>query len=190
MMSTFRCGSLFTVAAFSILVGCTHGAVKDAVPVAGSLHELTVKDIDGNMQSLSAYKGKVLLVVNVASRCGYTKQYTGLEKLYLDYKEKGFELLAFPSNDFMGQEPGTEEEIKTFCTTKYNVTFPMFSKVKVKNNDAQSPVYRFLAQKSGAPHWNFHKYVVGKDGQVQKAFGSGTKPEDAELRAAIDAALK
>jgi len=164
-------------------------AKEPPMPVAKSLHELTAVDIDGKPQPLANYKGKVLLVVNVASQCGYTGQYTGLEKLYQDYKAKGVVLLGFPSNDFGGQEPGTEQEIKTFCSTKYNVTFPMFSKVKTKG-DAQSPVYQFLAAKNGEPKWNFHKYVVGKDGQVQKAFPSSTKPEDADLRAALDAALK
>ena len=189
-MTLMRLRVVVAVVVVAALSAC-HGTVRDpAVPIAGSLHELTVKDIDGKELPLSTYKGKVLLVVNVASRCGYTGQYAGLEKLYQDYKAQGFELLGFPSNDFMGQEPGTEAEIKTFCTLKYNVTFPMFSKVKVKNSDAQAPLYRFLAQKSGPPRWNFHKYIVGKDGQVQAAFGSSTKPEDAKLHAAIEAALR
>jgi len=185
--------SSFTVAAVTAAIAAVAGlahAKEPPMPVAHSLYELTVVDIDGKPQPLSAYKGKVLLIVNVASQCGYTGQYTGLEKLYQDYKAKGVVLLGFPSNDFGGQEPGTEQEIKTFCSTKYNVTFPMFSKVKTKG-DAQSPVYKLLAAEGGGePKWNFHKYVVGKDGQVKKAFPSSTKPEDAELRAALDAALK
>src|SRR5262249_20474738 len=151
--------------------------------------ELTADDIDGKAQPLSTYKGKVVLVVNVASECGFTPQYTGLEKLWEEYKDKGFVLLGFPSNDFGAQEPGSDAEIKKFCSSKFHVTFPMFHKVKTQG-EGQSPVYGFLTAKHGAPKWNFFKYLVGKDGQVLKAFPSKVKPEDKELRDAIDAALK
>src|SRR5712671_6374697 len=124
---------------------------------AMSFYDLTANTLDGTPKKLSDYKGKVLLVVNTASECGFTPQYEGLEKLYLDYKDKGVVVLGFPSNDFGGQEPGTPEQIKTFCETKYHVTFPMFAKVKTKG-DGQSPIYTFLDVKDGGPQWNFHKY--------------------------------
>jgi len=154
-----------------------------------SFYDLTANTLDGTPKKLSDYKGKVLVVVNTASQCGYTPQYAGLEKLYQDYKDKGVLVLGFPSNDFGGQEPGTAAEIKTFCETKYHVTFPMFAKVKTKG-DGQSPVYAFLVAKDGAPKWNFHKYVVGKDGQVTASFPSSVKPDSDELKKAIEAALK
>jgi glutathione peroxidase len=155
-----------------------------------SLHDLTVKTIDHKPQSLSEYRGKVLLVVNTASECGLTPQYEGLEKLYEAYKGKGLVVLGFPSNDFGGQEPGTEAEIKTFCSTKFHVTFPLFAKVQTKPGDGQSEIYKFLTAKNDAPKWNFHKFLVGKDGQVIRTFAHKVAPEDPELRAAIETALK
>ncbi len=156
---------------------------------AMSLHDLSVKTIDLQPQSLGAYKGKVLLIVNTASQCGNTPQYAGLEKLYEEYRSKGFSILGFPSNDFGRQEPGTEDEIKKFCSLTYKVTFPMFQKVATRGAD-QSPVYKFLTSKNPEPRWNFFKYLVGKDGQVKRAFDAKVLPDDKELRAAIDAALK
>jgi glutathione peroxidase len=153
-----------------------------------SLHDLTVDTIDLQPQSLADYRGKVLLVVNTASECGYTPQYAGLERLWREYRGRGLVVLGFPSNDFGGQEPGSEAEIKSFCGTRYQVSFPMFRKVATKG-EGQSPVYRFLTAEHDPPRWNFHKYLVDKDGQVIRAFGHRTTPEDAELRAAIDAAL-
>jgi glutathione peroxidase len=153
-----------------------------------SLYDLTVKTIDLKPQPLSAYRGKVALVVNTASECGNTPQYAGLEKLYEEYKGKGLVVLGFPSNDFGGQEPGTEAQIKTFCTTQYKVTFPMFQKVKVVG-DGQAEVYRFLTANHAAPTWNFAKYLVGKDGQVLRAFNAKVLPEDKDLRQSIDTAL-
>jgi glutathione peroxidase len=153
-----------------------------------TLYDLSVNTLEGEPQPLSTYKGKVALVVNVASECGYTPQYQGLEKLYEAYKDKGFVLLGFPSNDFGGQEPGDAKEIRSFCSTKFHVTFPMFEKVKTKGA-GQSPVYAFLADKNGEPKWNFHKYLVGKDGKVVGAFPSSVEPESLELKTAIDAAL-
>jgi len=136
-----------------------------------------------------AYQGKVLLIVNTASKCGFTPQYDGLEKLHAEFSGEGFAVLGFPSNDFLGQEPGSEEEIQKFCTLTYGVKFPMFEKTTVKGN-AASPLYKELKAATGnAPGWNFHKYLVGKDGKVIKDFGSRVKPDDAELRKAIEAAL-
>ena len=153
-----------------------------------SILDLSVTTIDGTTQPLSVYRGKVLLIVNVASECGFTPQYAGLQKLWEDYKDKGLVVLGFPSNDFGGQEPGSEAEIKKFCSTKFHVTFPMFAKVKTKG-DGQAPLYKLLAAK-GEPKWNFHKYLVGKDGQLLAAFPSKTTPDSPDLRQALDAALK
>jgi len=136
-----------------------------------------------------AYEGKVLLVVNTASKCGNTPQYDGLEKLYKDYGSKGLVVLGFPSNDFMGQEPGTEEQIEEFCRLTYGVEFPMFEKTTVKGDDAH-PFYRQLAEASGTyPTWNFHKYLVGRDGRLIAEFSPRTKPADEKLVGAIEAAL-
>ncbi|MBZ4421988.1 glutathione peroxidase [Myxococcus sp. RHSTA-1-4] len=153
-----------------------------------SFHDLSANRLDGKPEKLSGYQGKVVLVVNTASECGYTPQYAGLEKLYQEYKDKGVVVAGFPSNDFGGQEPGSAEEIKKFCELRYKVTFPMFEKVKTKG-EGQSPVYAFLSKDHPAPKWNFHKYVVGKDGQVKAAFPSAVTPDSAELKAAIDSAL-
>jgi glutathione peroxidase len=153
-----------------------------------SLHDISATTIDGEAQSLADYKGKVLLVVNTASQCGSTPQYAGLEGLWRHYRDRGLVVLGFPSNDFGEEEPGTEAEIKTFCSTMFKVSFPMFSKVHVKG-DEQAPVYRFLAADYGEPKWNFHKYLVARDGKVIKAFPTAIAPEDASLRAAVEAAL-
>ena len=136
------------------------------------------------------YAGKVLLIVNVASRCGLTPQYAGLEKLYTDYRDAGLEVLGFPSNDFLGQEPGSEEEIQSFCDLKYKIDFPMFEKISVKEDGAH-PFYQALATAAGTyPTWNFHKYLVGRDGQLIREFGPKTEPADAALIGGIEAALK
>jgi glutathione peroxidase len=157
---------------------------------ASSVHTLTVADLDGQPVELARYKGQVLLVVNVASECGFTPQYEGLEKLERDLTPKGFHVLGFPCNDFGGQEPGGASEIRKFCTEKYAVSFPLFAKVKVKDGEGQAPLYKLLGGATGKlPGWNFCKYVVGKDGTVREFFASTVKPEDAELRAAIEKAL-
>ena len=136
-----------------------------------------------------AYAGKVVLVVNTASKCGNTPQYDGLEKLYEEYGEDGLVVLGFPSNDFMGQEPGTEEEIQTFCRLTYKVRFPMFEKTVVKGSDAH-PFFDALAAEAGTyPTWNFHKFLIGKDGELVRAFSPGTKPHDGQLVGEIEAAL-
>ena len=136
-----------------------------------------------------AYRGQVLLIVNTASKCGFTPQYEGLEALHAQLSEQGFAVLGFPSNDFMGQEPGSEEQIAEFCTLTYGVEFPMFEKVTVKGDDA-TPLYRALAKTTGEePGWNFHKYLVDRNGQVVASFGSRTKPDDPKLRAQIEELL-
>jgi glutathione peroxidase len=154
-----------------------------------SFYDLTTRTLDGKSHPLSAYRGRVLLVVNTASECGFTPQYGGLEKLHEEYEPKGFAVLGFPSNEFGGQEPGTAEQIATFCSTRYGVKFPLFEKVETKGGPTQSPVYAFLTKQHGEPRWNFHKYLVGKDGEVVAAFSSKVAPESAELRTAIDQAL-
>jgi len=160
-----------------------------------SVLDFTMKSIDGNDVPLSSYKGKVLLIVNVASRCGNTKQYHGLQKLYETYRDKGLVVLGFPANNFMGQEPGTNAEIKEFCSTKFGVTFPMFSKISVKGDD-QHPLYRFLTSEatnpkfSGSVKWNFQKYLVGRNGEVIAKFSPGDEPMSGQIVEAIEAALK
>jgi len=146
--------------------------------------------LDGKPANLADYKGKVLLVVNTASKCGLTPQYAGLEKLHEELSPVSFAVLGFPSNDFGGQEPGTPEQIQEFCSTKYSVSFPLFSKVQTKAGDGQSPIYAWLNDKTGSlPRWNFGKYVIGKDGTTVAYFDSKVEPSDPALRAAIDKAL-
>lgn len=154
-----------------------------------SFYDLKTKTLAGQPADLSMYRGQVSLVVNVASYCGYTPQYTGLEKLQREMKGKGFNVLGFPSNDFGEQEPGTAEEIATFCKRTYDVTFPMFEKVVTKKGAGQSPVYAFLGQSGHLPQWNFSKYVVDKQGRVVAFFPSDVTPEDPALRGAIAKAL-
>jgi glutathione peroxidase len=165
-------------------------AVEFAMPMGtGSLYDLKATMLDGRPADLAAYRGKVALVVNVASQCGYTPQYAGLEKLYRELAPKGVAILGFPSNDFGGQEPGTSEEIGQFCQKNYGVTFPMFAKVVTKAGPEQSPVYSFLGESGTLPQWNFSKYVVDKNGKVEAFFPSRVAPDAPELRAAIEKAL-
>jgi len=159
-----------------------------------SVLDFTMTTIDEKTVPLSTYKGKVLLLVNVASRCGYTPQYKNLEALYEKYKAKGFTVLGFPANNFGAQEPGTNVEIKQFCTSRYNVTFDVFAKISVKGDD-QHPLYRFLTSEktnpgySGPIKWNFQKFLVGRDGKVVGRFDSGVDPLSAEIVQAVEAAL-
>jgi glutathione peroxidase len=163
---------------------------KETVLAPDSLYRLTTHSLEGQPAELRTYAGKVALVVNVASQCGYTPQYAGLEKLYGELKGRGFVVLGFPSNDFGGQEPGTAKEIREFCSLNYDVSFPLFEKMVTKAGAGQSPVYANLQKQSGElPSWNFAKYLVGKDGKVVKFYKSGVKPEDAGLRKDIEAAL-
>lgn len=160
-----------------------------------SMYDFTMKNIDGQETPLGNFKGQVALVVNVASRCGFTPQYEGLETLYQKYKDKGFVVLGFPANNFLWQEPGSDAEIKTFCSTKYNVTFPMFSKISVKGKD-QHPLYQWMTSKEtnpdhgGAVSWNFNKFLIGRDGRVVARFGSRESPLSAEMENAILSALE
>jgi glutathione peroxidase len=161
-----------------------------SLPAATNVHEFTLNDIDGKPVPLAEYKGKVVLIVNVASKCGYTPQYTGLEALYEKYKDQGFVIVGVPANNFGAQEPGTNEEIKTFCTRKYNVSFPMMSKVSVKGDDI-TPLYKYLTEtKGGDVKWNFTKFLIGKDGQIAGRFESAVKPDAPELTSAVETVLK
>jgi len=159
---------------------------------AGSIHDTSVKDIDGKQATLKPYRGKVLLIVNVASRCGYTPQYKDLEAVYEKYKDKGLVVLGFPCNQFGGQEPGSNEEIKQFCSSKYNVTFPLFDKIEV-NGPNRHPLYTSLAGKEspypGDIKWNFSKFLIGRDGKILKRFESKVVPDSPEVTQAIEAAL-
>ena len=159
---------------------------------AGSIYDIAVKDIDGKDTSLAAYKGKVVLIVNVASRCGFTSQYKNLEAVYLKYKAQGFVVLGFPCNQFGGQEPGSNEEIKQFCTSKYAVTFPLFDKIEV-NGASRHPLYVALAGETspfpGKIGWNFTKFLIGKDGRIVNRFDSKVTPDSLEAMSAIETAL-
>ena len=163
-----------------------------AAAAESPIYAIPLKDIDGKAASLKPYEGKVLLIVNVASKCGYTPQYDGLEALWKKRRDQGLMVLGFPSNDFGSQEPGTEAEIKEFCSSKFNVTFPLFSKLHV-NGPEQHPLYEALSGKNspvpGPVTWNFGKFLVGRDGKIIARFDSGVKPDSAELSTAIDAAL-
>lgn len=159
-----------------------------------SFYDFSMKNIDGKDTKLKAYKGKVLLVVNTASKCGYTPQYEGLEKTYEKYKDRGFVILGFPANNFGGQEPGTNEEIKEFCTTKFKVSFPMFAKISVKGDDID-PLYAYLTSKETNPDfggditWNFNKFLIDRDGKILSRFSSKDTPEGEKVTKAIEDAL-
>jgi len=172
-----------------MLLGLAIGAMAFA---ASSVYDFTLNSIDGAPTPLSSYKGKVVLLVNVASKCGYTPQYAGLEKLYEKYKDKGFVIVGVPANNFGAQEPGSNEEIKTFCSRNYNVTFPMMSKVSVKGADT-TPLYQYLTDKGaktgGEIKWNFTKFLVDKKGNVINRFESAVTPESGDLVKAVETAL-
>jgi glutathione peroxidase len=161
---------------------------------ASSVHEFTLNALNGTPTPLASYKGKVMLIVNVASQCGYTYQYEGLQALYLKYKDKGLVVAGFPANNFGGQEPGSDAEIGAFCKSKFGVTFPMFSKISVAGND-KVPLYQFLTDKAANPKtggeipWNFTKYLVDRNGKVLARFDAPVEPESKELTSAIEAAL-
>jgi len=168
-------------------------ALFGASASGASVYDYTMKSIDGKPVALSSFKGKVVLLVNVASKCGFTPQYTGLEALYEKYKGQGLVITGFPANNFMSQEPGTDAEIKTFCSTKYNVSFPMFSKISVKGDD-KAPLYQFLTDATANPatggeiQWNFTKFLVDRNGKVIQRFEPNVTPE--QMDAAVAAALK
>ncbi len=161
---------------------------------ASGIYSFTLNSIDGKPAPLADYKGKVVLVVNVASQCGYTPQYSALEAVYEKYRDQGFVILGFPANNFGAQEPGTNEEIKTFCTRKYSVTFPMYSKISVKGDD-QAPLYAYLTKQTGPGiagdiKWNFTKFLVDRNGKVTQRFESAVTPDSKEVVAAIEKQLK
>ena len=159
-----------------------------------SIYTFSVDDIDGNTGTLQPYKGNVMLIVNTASKCGFTYQYEGLQNLYDTYKDQGLVVLGFPSNDFMGQEPGTEEEIKEFCSLNYNVSFPLYSKITVKGRNIH-PLYDYLTSKKTNPEfggkitWNFNKFLIDREGNIVNRFSSKVKPEATEVVEAIETAL-
>lgn len=170
--------------------GGGHRAGKSAGHTKGVLG-FTMKTIDGSPEQLSSYKGKVLMIVNTASECGYTPQYETLEKLYEKYKAKGFRILAFPANNFGQQEPGTNPEIKTFCTTKYHTTFDLFEKISVKGND-QHPLYQYLTKESPFPgdvKWNFQKYLVDRSGKIAARYMSAVDPMSPDVRGKVEELL-
>jgi glutathione peroxidase len=183
--------SLLAVAAVAVSAVVSHAAAKK--PVAPALN-FTMKDIDGKEVPLSKFQGKVLLVVNVASRCGNTPQYSALQGAYEKYHKQGFAVLGFPANEFGQQEPGTEAEIKEFCTAKYNVSFPMFSKIVVKG-EGQAPFYHYLTDKQSNPtyggdiEWNFAKFLINRKGEVVARFPAKMNPASPEIVAAIEKAL-
>jgi glutathione peroxidase len=161
---------------------------------ASNIYNFNLPSIDGKPMPLSEFKGKVVLMVNVASQCGYTPQYKGLEALYEKYKNQGFVILGFPANNFGAQEPGTNEEIKTFCSRKYNVTFPMYAKVSVKGDD-QTPLYKYLTTEADPSHTgdikcNFTKFLVDRNGNVVQRFESAVTPESPEVTGAVENLLK
>ena len=170
-------------------------AKEEPAAAPASVLDFTVKDIDGKEVKLAdKYKGKVLVIVNTASKCGYTKQYDDLEAIYKKYHGQGLEVLAFPSNDFGQQEPGTNEEIKQFCSSKHSVTFPLFSKIPVKG-DQKEPLYAYLTDSTKNPAtggdigWNFTKFLVGRDGKIIARYESKVKPTDTEMTEAVEKAL-
>jgi len=178
----------------TVSVNSLHSRDKQKGATMNSIYDFTMKEIDGNDVKLEQFKGKAILIVNVASKCGFTSQYEGLQKIYSQYKDQDFVILGFPANNFMGQEPGTNEEIKQFCTLNYNVTFPMFSKISVKGKDID-PLYKFLIEKETNPEfagdisWNFNKFLIDRDGKIVSRFGSRVKPESEEMIQAIEKVL-
>jgi glutathione peroxidase len=165
-----------------------------ALAASKSVYDFTLNSIDGQPSPLSSFKGKVVMLVNVASKCGYTPQYSALESTYEKYKDRGLVIVGIPANNFGAQEPGTNEEIKTFCSRKYNVTFPMMAKVSVKGSD-QTPLYQFLTDKTlnpttgGEIKWNFTKFIFDRDGNAIARFEPEVTPDSPQVTAAIEKAL-
>ena len=187
--SSNKFGNLGTYLVFGVLL-----IMATSLFAASGIYGFTLNSIDGKPAPLADYKGKVVLMVNVASQCGYTPQYTALEAIYEKYKDQGFVILGFPANNFGAQEPGTNEEIKTFCTRKYSVTFPMYAKISVKGAD-QAPLYAYLTKETGAGmtgdiKWNFTKFLVDRNGNVVQRFESAVTPDSKEVTSAIEKQLK
>ena len=185
---------LLLLAAASLLGVARAVSADEPAKKPASVLDFQVQDIDGKNVDLSKYKGDVLLIVNTASKCGYTPQYEGLEKVYEKFKGQGFEVLAFPANEFGFQEPGDNAEIKSFCSSNYHVTFPLFSKIVVKGQGIH-PLYQFLTgpetdpKHAGPIQWNFNKFLVNRKGEIVARFPSGDKPESAKVTKAIETAL-
>jgi glutathione peroxidase len=180
--------------AFLAIAGAALLACAGAPARAASLYDYRLEDIDGKPVSLDTFRGRVLLVVNTATRCGYAYQFDTLEALYKHYQDRGLVILGFPSNDFLGQEPGTNQEIKQVCTLSYGVSFPMFAKIKVVGKDMH-PLYRYLTDKGTDPRfagpisWNFNKFLIGRDGSILARFRTQDEPQSAVIRTALEAAL-
>jgi glutathione peroxidase len=172
----------------SFLVGTLRGTTR-VRPLSRSFYTLTVPALDGRPVDLGCFAGRVTLVVNVASECGFTPQYAGLQALHDEYGIHGFEVLGFPSNEFGGQEPGSPEQIQEFCRHEYRVTFPLFAKVQTKPGAEQSPAYRVLAESGHLPVWNFYKFLIGRDGHVAAVFPTHVRPTSRALRNSIERAL-
>ena len=176
------------------LLLCMLFCAATLVAAEKTVHDFTLNSIDGQPAPLAAYKGKVVLLVNVASKCGFTPQYSALESTYEKYKDRGFVIVGIPANNFGAQEPGSNQEIKTFCSSKYHVTFPMMAKVSVKGDDI-TPLYQFLTDKSSNPQsggeikWNFTKFLIGPDGRVITRFESEITPDSPQVTSAIEEAL-
>ncbi len=187
-MKAMRNGSARTFAVLGLLIFMT-----GSVFAASNIYDFTLPSIDGKAMPLADFRGKVVLVVNVASRCGYTPQYSALEALYEKYKDQGFVIVGFPANNFGAQEPGTNQEIKTFCSRKYNVTFPLYSKVSVKGDD-QTPLYQYLTKQTGPSiageiKWNFTKFLVDRNGNVVQRFESAVTPDSKDVVSAVEKQL-
>ncbi len=187
--------SLKTLLTAALFLGTTMTTFAAPATQPSSPLDFTVKTIDGDTKNLADYKGHVVMIVNVASKCGNTPQYAPLESLYEKYKDQGFVVIGFPANNFGKQEPGTEAQIKEFCTATYHVAFPMMAKISVKGDD-KAPLYQYLTDKSkagefgGEIEWNFAKFLIGRDGKIISRIGAKTKPDDAKVVASIEEALK
>jgi glutathione peroxidase len=190
-LASYLAFGVLLITAASFFAGSLLGG---SVSASSGVYSFTLNSIDGKPAPLADYKGKVVLLVNVASQCGYTPQYSALEAIYEKYKDQGFVILGFPANNFGAQEPGTNEEIKTFCTRKYSVTFPMYAKISVKGED-QAPLYAYLTKETGPGiageiKWNFTKFLVDRDGKVIQRFEPAVTPDSKEVTAAIEKQLK
>jgi glutathione peroxidase len=196
-MKSWSLKSSYLAARFTVRAYLVCGALlimAGSLFAASGIYNFTLNSIDGKPAPLADYKGKVILVVNVASQCGYTPQYSALESIYEKYKDQGFVILGFPANNFGAQEPGTNEEIKTFCTRKYSVTFPIYSKISVKEPD-QAPLYAYLTKETGTSirgdiKWNFTKFLVDRNGNVVQRFEPAVTPDSKEMTSAIEKQLK